>query len=129
MSREIKFRAWSPRVTKQGDKFIGAFTDVHAILKEGRLISTDFIDDYIVFQEYTGLKDMNGNEIYEGDITQWNGDQETGTFEVKFLSGHFSAGGPLHLSWSIDHVTLQVNNLEIIGNVYENPELMEEKND
>ncbi|ARQ07073.1 YopX protein [Macrococcoides canis] len=72
----------------------------------------------------TGLHDKNGKEIYEGDIINcrdlWlDGDRrKTHKQIVKYDSGMFSAG----------YVSLRTSNStsEIIGNIYENPELLEE---
>lgn len=80
-------------------------------------------DDRVLMQS-TGLYDANGKEIYEGDIINcrdlWlDGDRrKTHKQIVKYDSGMFSAG----------YVSLRTNNStsEVIGNIYENPELLEE---
>lgn len=64
--------------------------------------------------QYTGLTDKNGKKIFEGDIVKISNDE---IFEVKYEDGGFTAG--LFLGdWDYGHV-------EVIGNIYDNPELME----
>jgi len=73
--------------------------------------------------QYTGLKDKNGREIYEGDIV-------TGLFNYTGIIGHIVYGSDA--TFFIERKGLygiSLNNaevwLEVIGNIYENPELLE----
>lgn len=68
--------------------------------------------------EYSGLTDKNGKRIFEGDIVKWVGNGITFIDEVTFTCGQFKARDfPLFM------VTLC--NAEIIGNKWDNPELLE----
>ena len=71
--------------------------------------------------QYTGLKDKNGKEIYEGDILEWFNDLTGSTHRgvVRFTQGGFYCGD--YYLYAIK-CYLPV----IIGNIYENPELLEE---
>lgn len=76
-------------------------------------------EDYIVGQ-YTGLKDNNGTEIYEGDIIWDAHNEEHG--KVTFDEGAFCVEWETH----IEHLNEVVSDYyaEVIGNIYENPELL-----
>ncbi|MDO3681955.1 YopX family protein [Paenibacillus ehimensis] len=92
----------------------------------GSLIIMHEVDPKTVGQ-YTGLKDRNGQEIYEGDIvtgkreSHWHGGYDKVYAEIKFSDSTLGfmvdglGGGPLH----------DIQDIEVIGNIYENPELLE----
>ncbi len=124
--REIKFRYWYPEskvvvYPKGEDTF-------------DRLVMSNRGEEYSAMQ-YTGLKDKNGKEIYEGDILRhYNefaslGEPKEFVREVKWDT-YYGAGWNFGLSykdgekrWSYP----QPGDCEVIGNIYENPELLEEK--
>lgn len=113
--REIKFRAF--------DKEKGM------LHYDGIFNSPNFFDNSNLMQ-YTGLKDKNGKEIYEGDVIKFKdkkGRGEKGTYEVIFKDGCYgylknNKWGDLSL-W-IDAIWTPSqkpeNFIEIIGNIYEN---------
>lgn len=80
-----------------------------------------------VLRESTGLKDKNGREIYERDIVRSMEYEEPSTFVVEWMqlincgdcTNDSGIGFNLYLS--------QPNELEVVGNIYENPELLEAK--
>lgn len=123
MSREIKFRAWDTDYEKMLEVASinycnNAPTLIECISKE----DSDFYLlenlDRIVIMQYTGLKDKNDNEVYEGDIVNvwWNnGHNYPIKSQVEYREGCFYAGYMLNLCKDM---------LEVIGNIYENPELL-----
>ena len=121
MKRELKFRAW--------DKVEKNMLDFDKLAVEagwGGLSLEDYLnwEDWDLMQ-LTGLKDSKGVEIYEGDIvktkinTRYGYVEQTGTVRSEYL-------GHCIISWSFDGIALDDSTqiLEIIGNIYESPELL-----
>ncbi len=79
-------------------------------------------DDDLVFMQYTGLKDMDGVDIYEGDILDYG---MYGKFKVVFNKASFKVQ---KLGFSDGYLYLLescfLDEIEVIGNIYENPELI-----
>jgi len=123
--REIKFRAW--------DGFELAY-EVHLDDKWAEGKTKDGCNiriKYPKYSQYTGIKDKNGKEIYEGDICRYrwyindNDIAEEITDKVEFTGGSFM----FHMSplWEWRETQKPWSMLlEILGNIYENPELLEE---
>jgi len=141
--REIKFRCWSKE-----RKGIGIITKINFLTNEcdyslgKKKGNTDFgwtSLDNVILMQYTGLKDKNGKEIYEGDILK----DDVGIAEVTYdneRAGFYAwfkkpvvfpdyAHGvkdtkinQIHMyAWSTDDYKTSA---EVIGNIYENPELI-----
>lgn len=149
MSREIKFRAWDKTYNFMSYKVLVGNTDTtdenytaHCIWvdsekvdykREPGWMNFDELSDKALMQ-YTGLKDKNGKEIYEGDIVEYNdyNSLRTGGFaEDKIIVGKviFSCGMWMVEENNCGHDLYEglVNDeeFEVIGNIYENPELLE----
>ena len=130
--REIKFRMWN------GNNMVDLkSTTQFAILPELKIdgLFIPFKDEYKIMQ-YTGLKDKNGKEIYEGDILksefvnsnfaiEWNND--VSCYDWYVLTKNKKEGASLVKS--IEEAPAKATKpfskiVEVIGNIYENPELL-----
>lgn len=77
--------------------------------------------------QFTGLLDRNGKEIYEGDIVEWKYLQTWHKNEVRWVGGEFvvtTSGFKDDLNEPQNLSLVSILNCEIIGNIYENPELL-----
>nr|DAY38124.1 MAG TPA: YopX protein [Caudoviricetes sp.] len=140
MSREIKFRAWLKEEKKMvivetidfSEKSI-QYLEKNEII-DAYLLRTKFLEDVEIMQ-YTGLEDKNGIEIYEGDILKYKYlyDRRFKYLSlVKFIETEASFGIKDRYENEIPLYRIAANNyFEVIGNIYENEELLksEEKND
>jgi uncharacterized phage protein (TIGR01671 family) len=112
--REIKFRAWS----KDENKMLEPETLRYLV--NLRPMSDEFSGKE--WMQFTGLKDKNGKEIYEGDIVE-SSDKEIGVvfWEQETTSYVLSQSDDIDDNhWS----GLQEGGWEVIGNTWENPELL-----
>ena len=104
MSRPVKFRAWHIDL-----KEWHYFDDIPHL---GCYSASELRYDYEHWCQYTGLKDRNGKEIYEGDILTMDG--KPNNVEVGWVEGF--AG------WSVSERDI-FRGAYVIGNIYDNPEI------
>lgn len=143
MNREIKFRAWNKRNKKMyykvmvgmwGSKEVMDDENYTACMiyeysndnpKIGEWLHFEPCDD-MELMEYTGHKDKNGKEIYEGDIiVYWDGVEERYKLAViKFDEGSFIMIND-RISWNI-YLTDENDEIKIVGNICENKDLLKE---
>jgi len=137
MTREIKFRAWDKKrsqmidlatskyaLSKNGDDGFVIWHWEHGVTLDENLKDTGhrtfsyFADSLsVVLMQYTGLKDKNGKEIYEGDIMQ--SPDKTVIYKVYFSEGEY-----IKESENVFHSLWEFMDDVVIGNIYENPELL-----
>lgn len=113
MNRIIKFRVWCKSSKEMTDH------DKIRILPEEKKLSQVFLDDSVIWMQYTGLKDKNGKEIYDGDIVKCD-DIVT---NLTWLDGGFQMITSENQGKS-PAIQDRLKRFEIIGNIYENPELI-----
>ena len=130
MSREIKFRAWLKEDKKMENVKTIDFTDkTIRCLKKNEFINAYLLRrvsfDDVELMQYTNLKDKNGKEIYEGDIVILNDTEEENRCVVKYKYGSYIlVDGDLRENLS----NVEDRFLEVVGNIYENKNLLEENN-
>jgi len=140
--REIRFRAWNiPEqrmaldvhleydtitVTRWVDADENDLSDIPCEESFGDYLTSE---DWVVLQ-YTGMGDKNGTAIYEGDIVKHDGSGAlSGTSVVKFMpatstqAGHGESFFQVGLSF-FDGYGREPKNVEVVGNIYENPDLI-----
>lgn len=122
MSREIKFRAWDKRHNSM--EYIN---DLYWFEENG---IHDFNDDNYIFMQNTGLKDKNGKEIYDSDIVKvtW-GSGKIVFYEVKYcgsLGYHYLRDTKNKEDDDIICI-YDYSQMDVIGNVFDNPELLKNK--
>lgn len=129
--REIKFKGWCEKDSEWRYGFYitdGKVHEINTILKSGRFYASQV--DVESVGQHTGLKDKNGVEIYEGDIVS----DHVGVGEVKYSENKASFKVDYNdgfAKWFLDYtVRGERESIEVIGNIYESPELIEgEAND
>jgi len=121
--REIKFRAWD----KKAKEMIYEALEIKNIgLGDGSVLVDAKTQggNELTWLQYTGLKDKNGKEIYEGDIIQCKYYQKAWKEEVKYDVDY---SGFLPFCEPIDYDEIYLSDYGVIGNIYENPGLLEGK--
>jgi len=138
MQRKIKFRAWDKREKRMGNvnyiKYSDvAYTHISVRFKQKEKPIDDWFNylgeddsDNIILMQFIGRNDKNGIEIYEGDfISAYNGRIKGPViFDKRGLAFGIPNGPNEIYQFSMNF--LESKDIEVIGNIYENPELLKE---
>lgn len=136
--REIKFRAWikskNKMIYNEGDDIVTNYGVMGYYSIMGGDLCLDYSLGEIELMQYTELKDKNGKEIYEGDILKYIEPykMENHLYQVKWrvnTGGSYLEAG----QWFFKGINkggaypgeFTLGDIEKIGNIHENPELME----
>lgn len=122
--RAIKFRAWD-KVNNRMGYFEKGFSwcdeyDLWYLLSIGDSITDVSCGDNIILMQFTGLKDKSGKEIFEGDIVENYAFRDV----VIFDKGIFTTKRSTPDKFKVKQPLLVHKELEVIGNKFENPELL-----
>lgn len=122
--REIKFRVWE----KAKDKYV--YTD-----KGLKLVFPNVLaDKHLIFEQFTGLHDKNSREVYEGDIVKYGsdwGNVGTVAYDAKFgycIEYKIEYRDRIVRTRQEYFADIQ-SEVEVVGNIHENADLLEGKNE
>jgi uncharacterized phage protein (TIGR01671 family) len=123
MNNRFKFKIWN----NTAKCFVESFNEPVAtftLLSLSEYLHSNSISniDNFTFLQFTGLTDSNKNEIYEGDIVQYNNGDVIRIGYVGFMAGIFFLNYNDEIHDELGY--LLILDLKIIGNIFENPELL-----
>lgn len=130
MSREIKFRAWI-KTGNETDDYVEPMTIQQMIHSKESTFSLEQLNDLVDLEQFTGLKDVNGKEIYEGDIIKFFGANKKikakNEFGIIVYKADRYGAGFNSIIQNKEHGYGGINIAQdiVVGNVHTNPELLE----
>lgn len=136
--RTLKYRAYIKPLKRYAEKYETILYHHQCNMEPSWTVNISpeeyYGDEDLVIEQFTGLLDRNGKEIYEGDIVEedidFNSKMTDGTFRYKVYWNEDE------LCWSLDPIGPESihndlwelnSSCEVIGNIHENPELLEDK--
>ncbi|RND81473.1 YopX family protein [Lacticaseibacillus paracasei] len=133
MTRKIKFRAWIEETWNETDDYVEPMTIQQMIHSKESTFSLEQLNDLVDFEQFTGLTDANGKEIYEGDIVKFFGANKKikvkNEFGIIVYKADRYGAGFNSIIQNKEHGYGGINIAQdiVVGNVHENPELLEGK--
>lgn len=129
MSREIKFRAWNKDSKEWVDDISQQVLQIYLGM-DGEIIATDGDNiwnniENLELNQYTGMKDKDGKEIYEGDLLEHDDFDGIAwaTYEPNEVV-YDDEEGIVCFKNDSPNLLSYYRNLKVVGNIYENPELL-----
>lgn len=132
--QQIKFRAWI-KTGNETDDYVEPMTIQQMIHSKESTFSLEQLNDLVDFEQFTGLKDVNGKEIYEGDIIEFFGANKKIKVKKEFgiivyKADRYGAGfNSIIQNKERGYGGINITQDIVVGNVHENPELLEEEGD
>lgn len=121
MNRIIKFRAWDKKGKKMFKVMSIDWEDIGQMVKDFE--NKPYFFDNVVLLQFTGLKDKNGIEIYEGDIVRYKTVSKKWSYgDIRFDNGGFIF---IYKNGGYEDLRSELGkSFEVIGNVFENKDLL-----
>ena len=122
--RELKFRVYDKTEKCYSDKAFSIDQLGLCYVQDEDGYGEEIDEERYIVEQYTGLKDKNGKEIYEGDIVTLNGEWEeiegTDCSVISFENGCFMVG-------DTSEAGSYLSDWRVIGNIHQNADLLEKK--
>ena len=136
MNREILFRGKHIRAMDSNEHLNGTW--VHGYLSNDKSLEGEFLIDEDTICQYTGLTDKNGKKIWEGDIIKYHFGEVYAPVKFGEYQSCFDSTSTSHVGFYVDWYEthdlrkdlgywIKLVDAEVVGNIFDNPELLEEE--
>jgi len=121
VTREIKFRAWNPKMNEMyNDITLEGLSHLRGHKMEGKEIGLKMIFDFdsLVWMQFTGIKDANKRDIYEGDIIKMDNQKYEVVFGKKTLGFGIHYKEKTNYGKVVDKFYRLNSSMKVIGDIY-----------